>query len=65
MDFSGKISNQFYVTYDSISMPHVFVIEYCKHDFRMIKDGIFQVAFNGAFGNFWSALMKIPQVWQI
>ena len=46
-------------------MPHVFVIEYCKHDFRMIKDGIFQVAFNGAFGNFWSALMKIPQVWQI
>ena len=28
----------------------------------MVKDGLFQVAFNGAFGNFWSALMKIPQV---
>ena len=43
------------------------VIEYIElkqFNFRAIKDALFHVAFHGAFGNFWSALMKIPQVKQ-
>ena len=41
------------------------MIEYIylkQFNFRTIKDALFHVAFHGAFGNFWSALMRIPQV---
>ena len=30
--------------------------------FRTLKDALFKVAFQGAFGHFWGALMSIPQV---
>ena len=29
---------------------------------RALKDALFKLAFQGAFGHFWGALMSIPQV---
>ena len=52
-----SLGNDAKITYDC-----AFWLHDKRFFFRTMKDALFKVAFQGAFGKFWGALMSIPQV---